>query len=80
VNFALDTDQSTGCGQGDTVLTSACLGEDLGFAHVFGQQGLAQTVIDFVGACMIQIFTLQKDSGTTNLFQQSFGVKDGRHQ
>jgi hypothetical protein len=42
-------------------------GETVDFAKYHGLGNDFILLIDFVGACMIQIFTLQKDSGTSNL-------------
>ena len=38
------------------MLARACFGNQPGFAHFFGQQGLSQHVVDFMRAGMIEIF------------------------
>ena len=52
------------CGTGNAVLSGAGLGDDAGLAHGLRQQCLADRIIYFVGAGVVQIFTLQIDFGT----------------
>ena len=54
-----------GCG-GHAVLARAGLGNDSLLAHAFGQQGLPDGVVDFVGTGVGQIFSLQEDGGPTD--------------
>ena len=43
------------------MLARAGLGDQAGLAHLFGQQGLAQHIVDLVGAGMVQVLPLQVD-------------------
>src|SRR5205807_320445 len=43
-------------------------------AHALGQQGLADAVVDLVGAGVIEIFTLEVDASATGVVGQSFRV------
>ena len=43
------------------MLASASLGHDLLFAHLTAQQGLAQSVVDLVRACVVEVLPLQVD-------------------
>jgi len=46
-----------------TVLPGPSLGDDALLAHALGQQGLAQGIVDLVGACVVEVLTLQVDAG-----------------
>ena len=48
-------------GRGHAVLTRARFGHQGGLAHVFGQQGLAQGVVDLVRAGVEQVFALEPE-------------------
>ena len=54
-----------GCG-GHAVLARAGLGNDSLLAHAFGQQGLPDGVVDFVGTGVGEVFSLQEDGGPTD--------------
>ena len=54
-----------GCG-GHAVLARAGLRNDSPLAHAFGQQGLPDGVVDFVGTGVGQVFSLQEDGGSTD--------------
>ena len=41
------------------MLTSSCLCNDTLLAHPSAQQHLAQRVVDLVGACVVQVFSLE---------------------
>ena len=43
------------------MLTSSCLCNHSLLAHPSAQQDLAQGVVDLVGACVIQVFSLEVD-------------------
>ncbi len=45
--------------RGHAVLAGPCFGDDAFFAHAFGQQALAQGVVDLVRAQVVQILTLE---------------------
>ena len=61
VDVALETEIG-GCRcQGYAVLAGACLCDEFLFAHVFGQKALAHAVVEFVGACVVQVFPLEID-------------------
>lgn len=77
VNFAFNSDQGAGRGEGHTVLSCTGFSQYLGFAHVLSQERFPETVIDFVSSCMVQVFTFQKNAGTTNFFRQTACVEYG---
>ena len=45
------------------MLTRSSFGNDSMFAESFGKQNLTNGIIDFVGTCVIQIFSFKKDVG-----------------
>ncbi len=45
------------------MLAGAGLGDNFGFTHPFGQQGLAQHLVGFVRAAVQQIFAFQIQGG-----------------
>ena len=61
-------------GRGDAMLSSACLGYDALLAHAFGQQRLAQSIVDLVGAGMGQVLPLQVYLGPAGLPCEIGGV------
>ena len=58
-DHALHAEQGGGGGGGHPVLSSAGLGNEAAFAHLFGQQGLAQHVVDLVGAGVVQVLPFE---------------------
>ncbi len=46
------------------MLARAGLGNDLGFTHALGKQGLAQHLVGFMRATVKQIFTLEVERGS----------------
>jgi hypothetical protein len=46
-------------GRGHTVLAGAGLGNDARLAHALGQHGLADHVVDLVGAGVVEVFALE---------------------
>ena len=59
---------------GDTVLPGTGLGNDTGFADAFGEECLADGVVDFVSTSMCQILTLEPDGGTASELGQTLGL------
>ena len=59
VDVAFQTEIRRGSGEGDAVLTGACLGDHLFLAHVFGEQGLAHAVVELMRAGMVEIFAFR---------------------
>lgn len=49
--------------RGHAVLPRPRLCDDALLAHALGQQRLPQGVVDFVGACVVQVLALQVDVG-----------------
>ncbi len=47
-------------GGGDTVLTSAGLGDDPGLPHPLGEKRLAEHVVDLVAAGVVEVLTLEQ--------------------
>ena len=49
-----------------------------GLAHVTREQGLAYAVINFVGTCMIKIFSFQPYLGATSMIGEALRQIQGR--
>ena len=60
------------CCRRHTVLAGAGLSNDPGFAHPHGKQDLAEAIIDFVRAGMIELITLQINLRATKMLGQAF--------
>ena len=58
-----------GCGY--AVLSGAGFGDDAFFAHAAGQEPLAETVVDLVGAGVQQILTFEVNFGAAKLVGQA---------
>ena len=56
---------------GDTVLTSAGLGNDAALSHACGQQTLAEAVVNFVCARVQQVFALDVDARAAQMLRQT---------
>ena len=55
------------------MLTGSGFGNNTFFAHFFCQQTLANGIVDFMRAGMIQIFALEKNLRTPHFSRQAFG-------
>src|SRR5258706_13401452 len=53
------------------MLPSASLGDDAFFAHAFGEQSLADGVVDFVSAGVVEIFALEINFSAAEFFGKS---------
>src|SRR5258706_6169497 len=53
------------------MLPSASLGDDAFFAHAFGEQSLADGVVDFVSAGVVEIFALEINFSAAEFFRES---------
>jgi hypothetical protein len=69
--------QSCHRGRRDAVLAGSGFGDQALLPHTPGQQGLPQGIVQFVGACMIQILPLQVDPGAPQIFRQAAGEVEG---
>ena len=70
---ALHIHQCADGGGGDAVLSRSCLGDDAVLAHAARQQNLADGVVDFVRAGVVQVFPFQINPATV-LLRQAFGL------
>ena len=70
VNIALQPKQRRDGGGGNAVLPGARLRDHPLLAHAHGEQRLADGVIDFVGAGVIQIFALEINLAAAEMFGQ----------
>ena len=77
INHALQAVTCTNGGGGHAVLSCAGLCNHTGFAHAFGQHGLANGVVDLVRAGVIQVFTFQVNLRATHLAADASGMVDG---
>ena len=71
INDAFHIHQCTygsGC---HSVLSGTCFGDDTFLSHAACQQDLPDSVVDFVGACMVQVFPFQIQFATI-LFRKAF--------
>jgi hypothetical protein len=60
------------------VLPGAGLGDHTRFAHALGQEGLADGVVDLVGAGVVEVFALQEDLRAAHLATHACRVVHGR--
>ena len=74
VDDALQAEAGTGRGGGDAVLPGAGFGDHAPLAHPHGEQGLAERVVDLMGAGVVQVFALQIDLGAAVFLAQPLGV------
>src|SRR5206468_4177239 len=61
VNDTVEAEMSTGGGGGDAVLAGAGLGDDALLAHAEREEGLADRVVDFVRASVVEVFPFEPD-------------------
>ena len=57
------------------MLAGTGFGDELLLAHALGQKGFAQAVVDFMGTGVVQVFTLEIDLSSADLFREVFAVK-----
>ncbi len=68
-----------GCrGGGDAVLAGAGFGDDALFAHAEGEQGLADGVVDLVGAGVVEVFAFEVDCGAFEVLGEAAGEIESR--
>ena len=77
VDEALHAQQGGGGRRGHAVLAGAGLGHQPGLAHPLGQQGLAEDVVDLVGAGVVEVLPLEQHA-TAQLLAQSMALGQGR--
>ncbi len=66
-----------GAGRGaHAMLARAGLGDDAGLAHAFGQQALADGIVDLVGSQMVEVFALEPDLRAAQLLAEVAAVED----
>ena len=65
-------------GAGDAVLAGAGFGDDARLAHFYGEQALADGVVDFVRAGVEEIFALEVDARAAEVLCQAFGELERR--
>src|SRR5699024_122937 len=56
------------------VLPGAGLGDEAGLAHPFGQQGLADGIVDLVAARVVEILTLEEHAGAAAVLGEPRGL------
>ena len=67
VDLAVEPEEGAGGGRGDPVLARAGLGHHPPLAHPNREQGLAQGVVDFVGAGVGEVLALEEQLGTADM-------------
>ncbi len=73
VDIAGEAEDGGGGGGADAMLAGAGFGDDAFFAHAEGEEGLADGVVDFVGAGVGEVFALEEDFGAAGEFGEAFG-------
>ena len=61
-----------------TVLTGTSFGNDARLAHALGEHGLADHIVDLVGAGMVEVFALQIDLGAAHFLRHAGRMVDRR--
>ena len=77
VDDALHAEACRNRGRGHAMHACAGLGDHSLLAHAARQEGLADGVVDLVGASMVQVFPLQVDLSAAQNVGQTTGVVDG---
>ena len=77
VDPALEAEQGGGGGGGDPVLAGARLRDHPPLAHALGEQGLADDVVELVGAGVVEVLPLEEDPDAEAL-RQPVALGDGR--
>jgi hypothetical protein len=78
VDDALHAEQRADCGGGHAVLAGAGLRDDALFAHAFGQQRLAERVVDLVRAGVQQVFALEINFCPAQFFTKALSEVERR--
>ena len=78
VDDAFQAETGTGGCRGHAMLAGTGFGDHALLAHPHRQQCLAERVVDFVGAGVIQIFALQIDLRPAGMFAEPLGVIERR--
>ena len=71
INHARQVEQRGNRCRRDSVLPRAGFRDDARFAHTLGKQDLPHAMIDFMRACVVQLFALQIDLCAAQMFGQS---------
>ena len=77
IDVAGESEDGGGGGGGDAVLAGAGFGDDAFFAHAEGEECLAEGVVDFVGAGVVEVFAFEVDFGAAEGFGESAGEIEG---
>src|SRR5690606_18916968 len=78
VDDAFEAKTSAGGRGGNAVLAGAGLGDHAAFAHAEREERLAEGVVDFVRAGVIEVFALEVNLGSADFFAQTLGVVERR--
>src|SRR5947209_1670788 len=78
VDHALKSHERTDRCRRDSMLAGACFCDDAPLAHAAGQQRLSNGVIDFVSACVQQVFTLEVDLRSAKLLRKPSCLEERR--
>ena len=77
VHGAVQAEHGADGGGGDAVLAGAGLGDDAGLADALGEEGLADGVVDLVGAGVGQVLALEPDGGAAGELGEALGLVEG---
>ena len=78
VDGALEAEEGGGGRGGDAVLTGPGLGDHARLADALREDGLAEHVVDLVGAGVVEVFALQDDAGTARVLGEPRHLGDDR--
>ena len=78
VDHAVEAEQRTRGRGGHPVLARAGLGDDPRLAHLSGQQGLTQHVVDLVRPGVVQVFSLEEEPRAAGVLAEPGGLVQRR--
>lgn len=78
VDGAIEAELGGDGGGGYAVLAGAGFRDHAAFAHAAGEEGLAQGIIDLMGAGVEQVLAFQVDTGTLEFAREALGEIKGR--
>ncbi len=73
VDDAFEAEMRGDGGAGDAVLAGAGFRDDARLVHFYGEQALADGVVDFVRAGVEQVFALEVDARAAEMFREALG-------
>ena len=78
VDDAFESEMRSDSGAGDAVLSGAGFGDDARLVHPYGEEALADSVVDFVRAGVEKVFALEVNARAVEMFGQALGELERR--